>query len=565
VSLLTGKEKEIIAMRDGGNALINDLFQAKLNDEIKANARPDCHTDLEQRSKFIYDKYQHRKWYSVTAYNKLQVRKKADIAISKLNQNSISEMEEDFFASRGNIGNSNSFVSGNDEKEWWKIESDNNDNATDGLKKSKKNHTKASSGNRRNLMSTLQMESKSKLLDDIAYLGTSSNNDEKKTKPSDIKRNASLKKGSENGRHRTRRDSIKKEQGITNGAPSVRSRSRKAPSKSRSGGSFGGGDSFNGSIKEQENTNDAPSVRRRSRKAPSRSRSGESSGGNDSFNDSIKEQENTNDAPSVRRRSRKAPSRSRSGESSGGNDSFSDMSGGRRSGKEGAIKDGMSQITKEQEGKKVSSSDKPHRQNTLGNSKSKINDDDDSRIMTQSEDIRRHKNGRKETTSSGKPHRRKPPPGRSKSNSVVSDALVTNRMRNMFSDNPTIDLSSGSHSNSGEGKSEPNNDSGTSRPRPSRGVKKSKSYDISMDSNRNQCAQRTVDNLSASGVESESIAKEQEHNSLSNNSSRSSSVRNGDRKPRKKESIDEEKSLVAHNLPRIVKVDMIGTEKLQQN
>jgi hypothetical protein len=468
-------------MRDGGNALINDLFQANLNGEIKANVRPDCHTDLEQRSKFIYDKYQHRKWYSNTSYNKLQARKKADIAISKLNQNSISEMEEDFFALRGNIGNaggSNSFVSGkvNDENEWWKTESSNNDNATDGLKKSKKNHTKASdsckatflsSDNRRNLMSTLQrMESKSKLLDDIAHLGTSSSNDKKKTKPSDIKRKSTLKKRSENGRHRTRRDSNTKEQENTNGAPSVRSHSRKAPSRSRSGKSYAGDDSFNGSIKDQESTNGAPSVRSHSRKEPSRSRSGKSSAGDDSF---------------------------------------SGMSGGSGSGKGDVIKDGTSQITKEQERKKSSSSDKPHRQNTLGKSRS---NDDDSRVTTQSDEIRRHKNGRNETTSSGKSHRRKPPPGRSKSNSVASDALVTNQ---------------------------PNSDSGASRPtRSSRGVKKSKSYDISMFSNRNQCAQRAVDNLSASCVESASIAKEQEQNSLSKNSSRSSSVRSGDREPRKK-------------------------------
>lgn len=181
------------------------------------------------------------------------------------------------------------------------------------------------------------------------------------------------------------------------------------------------------------------------------------------------------------------------------------MSGGSGSGKGDVIKDGTSQITKEQERKKSSSSDKPHRQNTLGKSRS---NDDDSRVTTQSDEIRRHKNGRNETTSSGKSHRRKPPPGRSKSNSVASDALVTNQ---------------------------PNSDSGASRPtRSSRGVKKSKSYDISMFSNRNQCAQRAVDNLSASCVESASIAKEQEQNSLSKNSSRSSSVRSGDREPRKK-------------------------------
>ena len=516
-------------MRDGGNALINVLFQAKLNDEIKANARPDCHTDLEQRSKFIYDKYQHRKWYSVTAYNKLQIRKKAGIAISKLNQDSVSEMEEDFFASRGNIGNNNSSGSGNvnDENEWWKTGSSNNDSATDGLKKSQKNHTKASdsrkatflrSDNRRNLMSTHQMESKSKLLDDIAHLGTSSRNDEKKTKPSDIKRNSSLKKRSENGKHTSRRESIKKAQGNTNGVPSVGSRSRKAPSRSRSGDSFGGDDSSNGIIKEQGNTNDDPSARPRSRKAPSRSKSCESSGGNHSFNGSIKEQGDTNDIPLVRPRSRNTPSRSRSGVSSGGNESS-------------AIKDGMSQITKEEERKKVSSSDKPHRQKPLGNSRPKIryksngsnddNDVDDSRITTQSEHIRGHKNGRKERISSGKPHRRKPPPGRSKSNSVAGDALVTNRMR----------------------KSEPNNDSGTSRSRPSRGVEKSKSFDMSMDSNRNHCAQTTVDSLSASGVVSESIAKEQERNSLSKNSSRSSSVGNGDRKPRRRKSTDENTQL----------------------
>ena len=60
---VTGKEKEVEAMRNGGNILINKLFEAKLVDQQRAVVRPDKHTELDPRSSFIYDKYQHRKWY----------------------------------------------------------------------------------------------------------------------------------------------------------------------------------------------------------------------------------------------------------------------------------------------------------------------------------------------------------------------------------------------------------------------------------------------------------------------------------------------------------------------
>jgi hypothetical protein len=62
--LYTGKEKEVIAMRAGGNKLVNAIFEANLTDN---SMKPDKHTELEERSEFIYKKYQHRQWYDPAA------------------------------------------------------------------------------------------------------------------------------------------------------------------------------------------------------------------------------------------------------------------------------------------------------------------------------------------------------------------------------------------------------------------------------------------------------------------------------------------------------------------
>ena len=54
-------------MRKGGNTLINKLFEGKLTSKQKQVVKPDEHTELDPRSNFIYDKYQHRKWFDLKA------------------------------------------------------------------------------------------------------------------------------------------------------------------------------------------------------------------------------------------------------------------------------------------------------------------------------------------------------------------------------------------------------------------------------------------------------------------------------------------------------------------
>ena len=47
--------------------MINDLFEANLSSSEKDRVKPDNHTEMETRANFIFDKYQHRKWYSEAA------------------------------------------------------------------------------------------------------------------------------------------------------------------------------------------------------------------------------------------------------------------------------------------------------------------------------------------------------------------------------------------------------------------------------------------------------------------------------------------------------------------
>lgn len=56
-------------MKDGGNALVNSLFEAKLSDDT---IKPNKHSELNERSNFIYEKYQHRKWYDPSSYKSKQ-------------------------------------------------------------------------------------------------------------------------------------------------------------------------------------------------------------------------------------------------------------------------------------------------------------------------------------------------------------------------------------------------------------------------------------------------------------------------------------------------------------
>jgi hypothetical protein len=188
--LISGKEKELLAIQVGGNTLINGLFEATLSDKQSSAVKPDNHTDLDLRSKFIYDKYQNRKWYSEDAYKKLKLREKADMALQKHKAKPAERAtEEDFFAARtakkGSPGCERFVMKENVENEWWKADE----------LKSRRHYvvssgSEASSqdtnllGDRRNLLSNLQMESKSKLLSDLAELGI---NNDSRTLPSQIK------------------------------------------------------------------------------------------------------------------------------------------------------------------------------------------------------------------------------------------------------------------------------------------------------------------------------------------------------------------------------------------
>lgn len=55
-----GKEKEVLAMKRGGNKIVNAIFEATLQDK---STKPDKDTELDPRSEFVYQKYQHRTWY----------------------------------------------------------------------------------------------------------------------------------------------------------------------------------------------------------------------------------------------------------------------------------------------------------------------------------------------------------------------------------------------------------------------------------------------------------------------------------------------------------------------
>jgi hypothetical protein len=55
-----GKEKEVLAMENGGNAKVNAIFEARLTNP---SAKPGQHADGPTRERFIRDKYERRKFY----------------------------------------------------------------------------------------------------------------------------------------------------------------------------------------------------------------------------------------------------------------------------------------------------------------------------------------------------------------------------------------------------------------------------------------------------------------------------------------------------------------------
>jgi hypothetical protein len=149
--LYTGKEKEVIAMRVGGNKLVNAIFEANLIDK---SVKPDKHTELEERSEFIYKKYQHRQWYDPAA------------------------CEVDLLAEKDHFANG---PSGSDIVDWGSfsfsalpLDAINADSPTKTPQPPMALFSPFGSskgGDRRDLISTLErMESTANVLDDIAHL-----------------------------------------------------------------------------------------------------------------------------------------------------------------------------------------------------------------------------------------------------------------------------------------------------------------------------------------------------------------------------------------------------------
>ena len=188
-------------MKNGGNKMINGLFEAKLTEKQRKAARPDNHTDLDERSSFIYDKYQHRKWYSEEEYNRRKVREKADAALAKKQTANKTAMEDDFFAARtaknANAGGERFATKTKvvNEEEWWKGDNERGEKV---VKSKDAPKTKSSSpgktfdflGDRRQLLSSLQVESKSRLMSDLSGLGIDG---DKGATPSQLKKSSRSK------------------------------------------------------------------------------------------------------------------------------------------------------------------------------------------------------------------------------------------------------------------------------------------------------------------------------------------------------------------------------------
>jgi hypothetical protein len=262
VFYVSGKEKELLAMQVGGNSLINGLFEATLSDKERPTVKPDNHTDHNLRSQFIFDKYQHRKWYSEEIYKKLKLREKADIALQKHKaKTALCADEEDFFATRTGkkrnpIGD-NFVMKENDEKEWWKDDERNRRAQNYIVSSNSQVSSKVMSfqGDRRDLLSKLQIESKSKLMNDLACLGI---DNDRGTLPSVIKTKLSRFK------RRERRNGLSPVQRV--GKSHL---ARKAPNRSKSAASSSsGGDS---SRSEHNKLSSSPLNRKN---APLRSASG---------------------------------------------------------------------------------------------------------------------------------------------------------------------------------------------------------------------------------------------------------------------------------------------------
>jgi stromal membrane-associated protein len=55
-----GKEKEVLAMENGGNAKVNAIFEAR---KPSVSSKPSSCTSASERERFIFKKYERRKYY----------------------------------------------------------------------------------------------------------------------------------------------------------------------------------------------------------------------------------------------------------------------------------------------------------------------------------------------------------------------------------------------------------------------------------------------------------------------------------------------------------------------
>lgn len=102
-------------MQRGGNNLINLLFEAHLTEEQKAVVRPDKHTELDKRSSFIYDKYQHRKYYDLVKSRMKSTFEESEQRVKCVQSKRVSGGAfDDFFASRTKESNGDDWHESND-------------------------------------------------------------------------------------------------------------------------------------------------------------------------------------------------------------------------------------------------------------------------------------------------------------------------------------------------------------------------------------------------------------------------------------------------------------------
>jgi len=70
INLDSWKEKEVMAMENGGNNKVNTVFEARLNVQ-----KPSNQADLNTRERYIRDKYERRKFYDPAAFSKVVAQK----------------------------------------------------------------------------------------------------------------------------------------------------------------------------------------------------------------------------------------------------------------------------------------------------------------------------------------------------------------------------------------------------------------------------------------------------------------------------------------------------------